>query len=104
MLSSPTPSRPTTSRRAAPSSKRAAQLGPVAHDDAPSVRDGPGETLRLVDERRIVENVEAVETLADRRFVHEFADDDVGHAGPDGRDGRRRRTASADPRSLILDV
>ena len=45
------------------------------------VRDAMQQFVGAIDEFRIVMDIEAGEAFADRRLVHELADDDLAHAG-----------------------
>ena len=69
--------------------KRPAHLRPVAHDEAPRLAQGGGEVVRPVDEVGRVKDVESLQSLADRRLVHEFRNDDIGHdaSGQDKKTG-----------------
>ena len=71
--------------------QRRSDEGSVANDERARIGHGRREVGRPVDEGRIVERVEAREALADRGFIHEFGDDDLGHRLNRSGQGRRRR-------------
>ena len=74
----------------------AAHLCAVADDQRIGVGNDPAQLRRIIDQRRVVEDLVFAAQARDRVFVHELADDDAGHVSAALARGCAAATAARD--------